>query len=139
MNQLLKDPAIIPNSESLRIALGNELFNVYEKLIHTITQDISAEYEWRYYNDGKAWLCKVTFKKKTLCWISAWEKFILTGFYFSEKYIDEILQLPVKPEIIEDFRQRKPIGKLRAVVIELSNSMYLNDFLTFAEFKKTAK
>ena len=139
MEQLLKDPAVIPVAGSLSTALGNELYNVYEKLIDTITRELSAEYEWRYYNDGKAWLCKVAFKKKTLCWLSAWEGCIKTGFYFSEKYIDTILQLPVKSEIIEDFKQRKPIGKLRSVVIELKDASNLVDFFTIAEFKKKTK
>lgn len=139
MEQLLKDPAVIPFEGSLSNVLGIELHNVYEKLIDTITRDLSAEYEWRYYNDGKAWLCKVTFKKKTLCWISAWESYIKTGFYFSEKYSDEILQLPIKSEIIENFKQSKPVGKLRSVVIELKDSSKLDDFLVIAGFKKMAK
>lgn len=29
--------------------------------------------EWRYYNDGKSWLCKMLSKKKNLFWLSIWE------------------------------------------------------------------
>ena len=137
--QLLKDREVFPATEVLKQELGNSLSDVYSALIRTITQDLSAEYEWRYYNDGKAWLCKLTFKKKTLCWLSAWEGCIKTGFYFSEKYSDEILQLPIKSEIIENFKQSKPVGKLRSVVIELKDSSNLVDFFTIAEFKKKTK
>lgn len=137
--QLLKDKDTVPSAEALKDIFSDSLFEVYSALIFRISNVLNSEYEWRYYNDGKAWLCKVTFKKKTVCWISAWEDYIKAGFYFSEKYTDDILLLPVKHEIIEDFRQRKPIGKLRVVVIELSDARYLDDFLTFAEFKKTVK
>ena len=46
--------------------------------------------EWRYYNDGKAWLCKVVNKKKTVFWLSIWEHYFKTSFYFTEKHLESI-------------------------------------------------
>ncbi|PKP08994.1 MAG: hypothetical protein CVU09_13085 [Bacteroidetes bacterium HGW-Bacteroidetes-4] len=37
--------------------------------------------QWRYYNDGKAWLCKVSYKKKTVFWLSVWEAYFKVAFY----------------------------------------------------------
>lgn len=139
MEQLFKDPEMIPEKEYLRNAMGNELFGIYDNLVHNLEYNLSAEYEWRYYNDGKAWLCKVTVKNKTLCWISAWEGCIKAGFYFTGKSTDAILQLPVKPEILENFKQSKPVGKLRSVVVYIQNLSDLDDFVTIAQFKKTVK
>ena len=34
-----------------------------------------ASLEWRYDNDGNAWLGKVVRKKKTVCWVSVWDRF----------------------------------------------------------------
>lgn len=139
MEQLLRDPAMIPEKECLKNAMGNELFGVYDILMHTLVTDLNAEYQWRYYNDGKAWLCRVTFKKKTLCWISAWKGYIKAGYFFTEKYSAGILQLPVKPEILENFKKSKPIGKLRSLVVFIQNLSDLDDFVTVAQHKKTLK
>lgn len=39
----------------------------------------SLALEWNYYNDGKAWLGKLTHKKKTVCWVSIWKGFLRTS------------------------------------------------------------
>ena len=38
----------------------------------------------------KAWLYKVTKKKKTICWVSIYDNKFKTGFYFSDKAEDLI-------------------------------------------------
>ena len=64
---LLRDPDIFPSEEVLRNALGETNYNLFQGFVQNITSPTSGlAMEWRYYNDGKAWLCKVVNKKKTV-------------------------------------------------------------------------
>jgi hypothetical protein len=55
--------------------------------------------EQRHYNDGKAWLCKLAHKKKTVCWVSIWDKFFKTIFYFTAKNDRDIEALPIASDV----------------------------------------
>ena len=75
-------------------------------------------HEWRYYQDGKAWLCKITFRKKTVVWLSAWSDCFKLGFYFTEKSGGGIPGLHIKDSIKADYLNHQPIGKLKPLVVE---------------------
>lgn len=78
--QLLRDQHIFPSTEVLKNAL-KESYGVYEELIQTITNtQYGLTIEWNYYKDGKAWLCKVQYKKKTIFWLSVWDQFFKKEF-----------------------------------------------------------
>ena len=63
--QLLRDAAITPTMDVLEDITGKEIFSIYKKLHTTITSpEFELNPEWNYYNDGKAWLCKVSYRKK---------------------------------------------------------------------------
>ncbi len=52
-----------PEEQLLKDILGNS-YGAYHEMIRTYEEpDYNIQPEWRYYNDGKAWPCKV---KKTL-------------------------------------------------------------------------
>ena len=116
---LLKDQNVYPDKEVLEKALGNS-YQAYEELLKAVT---AAEYglvpEWRYYNDGKAWLCKVCHKKKTVFWLSVRDKSFRTAFYFTEKTGSGIALLDIDADIKKDFAGSKLTGKLIPLVIEI--------------------
>jgi ligand-binding sensor domain-containing protein len=60
---LLKDPAIFPGDTILKKVLGKG-YDPFIELLELYRQNGIA-WEWRYYNDGKMWLCKITKKTKT--------------------------------------------------------------------------
>ena len=107
---LLKDPAISPTKKVLENVLGKS-YAAYEELINTIQADNLLP-SWNYYNDGKAWLCKVQFKKKTIFWLSVWDKYFKMGFYFTEKNCKGIFEMEIDEGIKKDFKEHKPVGKL---------------------------
>jgi len=41
--------------------------------------------EWRFYNDGRSWLFKVTRQATTVCWVSVWDKFFTVAFYLNSR------------------------------------------------------
>lgn len=64
---LLQNPEIHPSDKVLEESLGKPVYSIYKEFRQIITNDeYSLSMEWRYYNDGKAWLNKITYKKKTI-------------------------------------------------------------------------
>jgi len=139
-NLLLRDPGINPGNEVLENALGKEIFKVYDELIQIVTnEEFDLKPEWNFYKDGKAWLCKVTYKKKTVFWLSIWENCFKTVFYFSEKTRLGVLSLGINEKIIENFVATKTIGKLFPLVLEIDNKSQLEDLLEIIKYKKSQK
>jgi len=136
---LLTDPAVPPSPEVLQDALGAS-YPVYEKVLAIITGDsYGLVPEWRYYNDGKAWLCKVVFKKKTVFWLSVWDGYFKTGFYFAERDIRGIHELEIDDSIKDKLKKTEPSGKLYPVVLDNNTVAQLSDLLKIIEYKKGLK
>jgi len=139
-NLLLRDSEINPTNEVLEKALGKDIFQVYETLIKTITNvEFELKPEWNFYKDGKAWLCKVTYKNKTIFWLSIWEKCIKTGFYFTDKTRLGIFSLQINKKIVQDFEKTKTVGKLFPLVVEIDKKSQLEDLKEIIKYKKSLK
>lgn len=137
--QLLRDQHIFPSAEVLKSALKDS-YEVYEELIQTITNtQYGLNIEWNYYKDGKAWLCKVQHKKKTIFWLSVWDQFFKTGFYFTKKNCPGVVALDIKKSLKEKLNNSKSIGKLIPLTIDLNKKAQLKDVLTIIEYKKSLK
>lgn len=135
--QLLKDPNIEPTRKVISEALGNGCL-VYTKFIEYIIEyDILVE--WRYYNDGKAWLAKAQAKKKTVCWLSVWEGFFMVSFFFTEKTKGGIQELIVSTEIKEKAANASAVGKLIPLIFEVKEESQLQDIFTVMEYKRNLK
>jgi len=137
--QLLREPEIFPSKEVLKDILG-KVYDVLENLETQLTQGESAlTFEWHYYKDGKSWLCKVCHKKKTVFWLSIWNGFFKTTFFFLERHLESIAALDISEQIKEDFCRTKTVGKLLPMLISIDRQEQLNDLLKVIEFKKKAK
>lgn len=136
---LLRDQQIPPTAEVLSESLGT-VYSVYEALLKAITSaDFNLVVEWNYYKDGKAWLCKVSFKKKTIFWLSVWDNHFKVSFYFTEKTKGEIETLDISDQIKKDFGQSKSIGKLIPLTLMIENEEQLPDLLKIVACKKRLK
>ena len=92
---------------------------------------------WNYYNDGKAWLCKVQFKKKTVFWLSIWDQYFKLAFYFTEKNGKGIFDLDIDEKIKKEFKEQPPVGKLLPLVLTINKKIQLKDVLKIVEYKKS--
>ncbi|KAA8479706.1 uncharacterized protein DUF3788 [Arcticibacter tournemirensis] len=138
-SQLLREQDVYPSESVIKQALGAS-YAVFAELEKTITSNTFALVpEWNYYKDGKAWLCKVLYKKKTVFWLSVWPGFFKVSFYFTEKNRDVIPSLSVDMDIKEAFMQAKPIGRLIPLTVNVSRKEQISDLLKLVECKKNLK
>lgn len=136
---LLRDPDIFPSEEVLEANLGKDVFQVYQELMIEIAE-VGLAPEWNYYRDGKAWLCKVINKKKTVFWLSVWDdNFFRTGFYFTAKNCIGIDALDINDRIKKDFSEAKSVGKLLPLILDIRKKEQLGDLLKIIDYKKSLK
>lgn len=135
----LNDKNEYPNDEVLSCHLG-KVKNIWDLFTDFIKESYpSFSGEWRYYNDGKSWLYKLTKKKKTICWVSIYHNMFKTGFYFSDKAEELILKSKLKKEYIDKFISGKKYGKIRGITVEIKKSTDLNTTKTLIEIKEKIK
>jgi hypothetical protein len=114
---ILSDKNQFPTEEIIYTHLGaalpmwQELFDY----IHTNHPDLSEE--WRYYNDGKSWLFKITRKAKTVCWVSVYKGTFRMTFYFSDKAEAAIQTCAISEALKEQFRAGKRYNRIRGLSI----------------------
>ena len=136
---LLRNVDTFPSDKVLKDALG-DVYNVLDSFLGTITnEEYVLSFEWRYYNDGKAWLGKAQHKKKTVLWLSVWDGFFKVSFFFTEKHLEAIAALDISETVKNKFTSEEPTGRLLPMVIEVINENQLNDLLTVVRFKKSLK
>ena len=137
--QLLREQDIFPTKEVLKDLLG-DVYDVLQALETQLAQDeFALTFDWHYYTDGKSWLCKVSHKKKTVFWLSIWEGFFKTTFFFLERHLEGIAALDISEQIKDDFCRMKPVGKLLPMQINFDKREQLADMLKIVRFKKGAK
>ena len=137
---LLRDPEIYPSDEVLNDVLGKTACDTLASFLGTVTgEDYVLSMEWRYYNDGKAWLGKVVHKKKTILWLSVWDGLFKATFFFMERHLEAIAALEISETIKENFAGAKSIGKLIPMTFEITDEEQLKDLLTVVRFKKSLK
>lgn len=137
-NQLLRNPDQEPSDTLFKSILDESLYEIMKK----IEQDLITTgmiLEWRYYKDGKAWLGKATYRKRTMVWISIWANFIKASFYFTEKTRPGVLDLSFNEKIKSAFSSTRPTGKLIPLILDIKDEESYQDFKTLLNFKKNGK
>jgi len=134
--QLLREQEVFPSKEVLKSLLG-KVFDVLEAFETRLTQDdFALTFDWHYYKDGKSWLCKVCHKKKTVFWLSIWDGFFKTSFFFLERHLEGIAALGIDDN---SYKFEKEWGKMIPLLFSISDKKQLPDLLTMVAFKKMSK
>lgn len=107
------------------------------KEIHTKHPEFDEQ--WRYYNDGKSWLLKITKKKKTILWVSVFQDYFKTVFYFGDKAEAVILDSDISNILKEQFKNGKRYGKIRAIVISPASDNDIKDVMKIINIKLKIK
>lgn len=136
--QLLTDPEQFPDDKLFQRILDKPNYHIVGKIVK-LFKETGLALEWRYYKDGKAWLGKTTYKRKTILWLSLWDESIKTSFYFTEKTCSGVLNLDIDNDVKSSFAAAKPIGKLIPLVLEIKNMKALKELKSIIEYKKKLK
>jgi len=136
-NLELRDESVYPDEKVLKSILGNS-YLVYCDLLQ-LYNDNELNSEWRYYKDGKAWLCKVQRKKRTIVWMSAWKGYMTAAIYLPVRLIDQIYALNITEETKKIIEHTKNVGKSKPCIFEIRDKDILKDFNEVMQFKISAK
>jgi hypothetical protein len=135
----LKDQNVYPSDKVLEETLANS-FPAYLELRSRCSKELPGlSFEWRYYKDGNAWLCKAVYKKKTVFWLSVWDAFFKTTFYFTEKTGSGIAELEINEEMKKIFHESRPVGKLYPLTIPVKEPFPIGDLLKIIAYKLKQK
>lgn len=136
---VLGDKDQFPTEEVIRTHLGpaKSLWKSFFDHLHTVHPDLAEE--WRYYNDGKSWLMKVTHKKKTVFWLSLLRHSFCITFYFTAKAEAAILASSIPDEMKREFQEGKNIGKIKGLTIVFRQESQLVAAHTLVAIKKALK
>ncbi len=138
INQIeLKDESVYPSDEVLKGILA-ESFTAYQELLKLYAAN-SFTVEWRYYHDGKAWLCKVQHKKKTVVWMSAWKGYMQAAIYVPEKHASALFALDISEERKQRIRETKKMGSSSCCIFEIREPGVLVEFEKVMRFKMGLK
>lgn len=135
--QLMKDKKIYPKNNVIENCINKEGYSIFIKFTEII-KTLGLNLEWRYYNDGKAWLGKLLNKKKNMGWLSIWNTGFKVTVYFTEKTIKEVHSLNIDDKIkLSAYNNHS--GKLIPVVCTINSMDTLADIITIIEYKMTLK
>ena len=146
--QLLRDQNIEPTSDVIAEGLDAS-DKAYREFIEGLTShDIYID--WRYYNDGKAWLGKALFKWKgarggekemTVFWLSIWSGFFKVSLFIPEKARADLLNLTLDGDIKRMIEDSKQIGKLKffPLIFDLRSNELFDTIYAIIDFRKTIK
>lgn len=146
--QMLRNPDIQPTSDVIAKALG-EANNAYIKFIYELAS-YDIQLEWRYYNDGKAWLAKGLYKwtgvrggqnETTVFWLSIWDGFFKVTIYVPEKARADVFSLPLDDAVKRMMANSKQMGKLKyfPLVFDLYTDEVFETIFSIADFRKSIK
>ena len=135
--QIFNNPQQPPSPELLQKELGDNYANFDAVMALLAKRGVVPQ--WNYYKDGKSWLCKGQYKKKTVLWLSVWDDCFKLSFFFTEKTKGGIDTLEIVTAIKEAFRQQKAIGKLIPLIIDVRDCTPLNDIEQIVEYKMRCK
>ena len=137
--QMLREEGQYPTGRVLEKALGRA-FPAFSAFMERLEEpEYGLVSGWRYYADGKAWLCKITRKSKTILWLSVWEGSFRTGFYFTEASGSGIADLNVDARIIKAYKDNESIGRLKPLVMNISAGSQLPDLFRIIRYKLDQK
>jgi hypothetical protein len=116
---LLNDPKEFPADQVLARCLGPAK-GAWDAFMAMLRDDYPlVAVEWRYYNDGKSWLCKVTRKTQTLAWVAAWENYFSTAFYLNARAEDLVRASSLDKALKDSFLHPDKETKFRAIRVEV--------------------
>lgn len=112
-NILLTDKQIYPSDEVIFSIIG-EKKSFWKTIMNYMSDNyVGSSGEWNFYIDGKRWLFKMVYKKKTVFWATVMDGTFKITFYMSNKAEAIIDKSDLSGPIKEEFKTAKHYGLIR--------------------------
>jgi hypothetical protein len=135
----LSDGNIKPDDKLILSVIGDKM-RYWKEIMEYLNEKYSgASGDWNYYNDGKQWVFKMTWKKKTIFWIVLVKESFRVTFYFGDKAEEHIFSADIPQKLKDDFRDGKRYGKIRAISLEINDISDVETVKKVAEIKVKMK
>jgi hypothetical protein len=136
---LLTDRNIFPSDEIIFSIIGET--DEYWKAIMKFMADnyTGSSGEWNFYNDGKRWLFKMVYKKKTVFWAGIIKDGFRITFYLGNKAEAVIDNSDLPEKLKEEFRTAKRYGLIRPLTFLVERQEDLENILKVVEIKVKLK
>lgn len=133
----LKDKEQFPTPEVLSTILKGS-FPAYEQLEKELA-DAGTGIEWKYYNDGKAWMGKLMAKKKNLGWLHVYSGFFTVTCFCMEKHLETIAASALPQQVKDQVLGEAFDSKLKPMRIAIRAVEQIADVYKLLDFKKRLK
>ena len=136
-NQLLRlsDKDIIPTEELIFSLIGNNKV-FWQRIMSYASENFTGiAGSWNYYNDGKRWLYKLVYKKKTILWAGILNDTFRVTFWFGDKALPLIEDAVLPPSVKDEFRTAKKYGAVRPVSVIVREQTDADIVLTLLTIK----
>ena len=136
---VLSDKTLFPSDEAVFSHLGRSgsLWKSFFESLDAGHPDFSRE--WKYYNDGKSWLMKVTRNKKTVFWLSVIPKAFRITFYLTDRAEAAVRESPIPEELKEQFLNGKRYNRIRGLTVTFKSRKDIEVAKTLIELKLKVK
>jgi hypothetical protein len=136
---ILIDKNIFPTDEIIYSHIGKSkiLWQSVFEYIHINHPDLIEQ--WKYYNDGKCWLLKVSKKTKTIFWVSILKDTFRITFYFTDRVEQAIINSPISDDLKEQFKNGKRYNKIRGLTIIIKYKRDIEYAKSLIRIKLSAK
>ncbi len=125
-----------PTEKDVLGALGRAA-GAWTKLFGRIrAEHPDLEEAWRYYDDGKSWLLKVSRRSKTVFWGSVQPGAFRLAFYFPERLSAALLASDLSDARKAEIRSQPATGKLRRVPVVFGPQRGVGDVMKLIALKK---
>ncbi len=138
-NLLLTDKQIYPTDEYIFSIIGDMKIFWQSIMNHMINNYKDSAGEWNFYNDGKRWLFKMIYKKKTIFWAGILTDTFRITFYLGNKAETIIENSDLPQNIKEEFRTAKRYGLIRPVTFIVKNKTDVDNVLKMIDIKSKIK
>ncbi len=119
------------------IGKSKPLWTSWFEFLHMEHPDLSPQ--WRYYNDGKSWLMKMTRKAKTVFWLGVIKDSFRITCYFTDRATNDILSSSLSARRKQEYRQGKKFGKIRGITVTFRSTRDVKDAKALLSLKLAAR
>jgi hypothetical protein len=132
---VLTDKTVTPTDELIFSIIGeNRVY--WQELLAGVHQKYPDAMElWNYYNDGKNWLFRMIWKKKTLFWIGVHQDTFRVTFYFGDKAEPLIESSAISASLKEGFKSGKRYGKIRSISMKVQGKAEVENALKLVDIR----